>query len=591
VIFSMSLNSLTEKDLCRELDSFRERFPSFENDQLFVLWFLRAFLTDDENEAANALVGGPKDKGIDAILFDDHIKCVILVQGKYREKFGGKNEHRADVTSFAQLAPNLTGNNEAFNNLHESMSAEVQQRLDKARKRVIKDGYQLRLYYVTLGRCSADLAKEAGRIAHYSGAHTTLDVIDGRQVYRLLSDYLDGVAPPVPSLDLGMECGAGVKDEGIFHRYDLTTDIESWVFSMTGQGVADVYEQAGNRLFARNVRGFLGSTEINRGMETTLKNEPQHFWYYNNGITIVCDQAEEIRSQGRNTLRVANPQIINGQQTTRVLYKMARETSNASVSVRVIRVPRDDKHNHFEALISQIVSATNWQNAIRASDLMANDRRQIDIERQFRKLGYWYVRKRQTKSEAKASAGTQRYVMIRKDELAQAVAGCDLDPSIVREGKENLFEERLYNVVFPTSDPYYYLTRYWLMRYVSYTASGYPERAYAKWLVLNFIWSHLGNLVHPHAKANLFCHEYFRANALSINLVKAIDAAFKASLLFFRAQRGQGAKAIDVSTFFQRRDLHTEFASFWKGSRNTSRNTFNRAWAKFEEALNEETQS
>ena len=40
-----------------------------------------------------------------------------------------------------------------------------------------------------------------------------------------------------------------------------------------------------------NVRGFLGSTEINRGMEATLTREPEYFWYYNNGVTIVCDDA------------------------------------------------------------------------------------------------------------------------------------------------------------------------------------------------------------------------------------------------------------------------------------------------------------
>jgi hypothetical protein len=41
----------------------------------------------------------------------------------------------------------------------------------------------------------------------------------------LLADYIDGVAPPVPSLDLEIETG-------IFHRYDSKTDIEAWVFSM-----------------------------------------------------------------------------------------------------------------------------------------------------------------------------------------------------------------------------------------------------------------------------------------------------------------------------------------------------------------------
>jgi hypothetical protein len=42
------------------------------------------------------------------------------------------------------------------------------------------------------------------------------------------------------------------------------------------------------------------------------------------------------------------------------------------------------------------------------------------------------------------TAGMSYYYLpiVKKEEFAQAVAGCDLDPAIVREGKEYLFEER-----------------------------------------------------------------------------------------------------------------------------------------------------
>ena len=149
---------------------------------------------------------------------------------------------------------------------------------------------------------------------------------------------------------------------------------------MTSRGVADLFEHAGTRLFARNIRGFLGSTEINRSMESTLKNESEYFWYYNNGITIICDDADETSSHGKHILRVKNPQVINGQQTTRMLYRMANTSPKASVTVKVIRVTRRDDggSEQFDTLVSNIVQATNWQNAIRASDLISNDRRQIE---------------------------------------------------------------------------------------------------------------------------------------------------------------------------------------------------------------------
>ena len=95
--------------------------------------------------------------------------------------------------------------------------------------------------------------------------------------------------------------------------------------------------------------------------------------------------------------------------------------------------------------------------------------------------------------EARRHGGAHHRFIVKKEEVAQAVAACKLDPATVREGKEGLFEERLYERIFPTSDPLYYLTRYWLTREVSYCARGYPERGYAKWLVLNFVWAQIAS--------------------------------------------------------------------------------------------------
>lgn len=587
----MTTTALTEADLRRELDEFKERYPKLADDELFVLWFLRAFVAEDEGSAAAALCGGPRDKGVDAVLIDDPARMVFLVQGKYRHKVAARAEHRGDVTGFAQLAADLCGDGPAFASLSKDLSPDVSRRLDEARARIKKRGYALHHYYVTLGTCSSALRDEASRIVRAADGATTFEVFDGKRILLLLADYLDGVAPPVPSLDLEIESGGGVRTGGVFNRYDSKTDIESWAFSMTGAAVADMYERAGSRLFARNVRGFLGSTEINRGMEATLQKEPEYFWYYNNGITIVCDDAKQESSRGRQILRVANPQVINGQQTTRTLARRSSRRPCASVLVRVIRVPRSPHRmgNGFEMLVSRIVSATNWQNAIRPSDLMSNDRRQIEIERQLRKLHYLYLRKRMTKSEARRATGGRHLRLINKEELAQAVAACDLDPFIVREGKEGLFEERWYGQVFPTADPNYYLSRYWLMREVSYAARGYPERAYAKWLTLHFVWQSLASSCRKRSHATAFREACERDKAdVVVPLLRAIDLVFSAALRFFRANRGSGPTAIDVSTFFKRRGLDQEFARFWRSSRNPGRTKFNTVWIRVQKALDEE---
>lgn len=105
----MKPRQLTERDLKRELVELQERFPKLSDDELFVLWFVRAFLTEHEEEAASSLTGGSGDKGADAVLSDDGAEVVYIVQGKYRQKMAAKRESRGDVMAFAQLALDLGG--------------------------------------------------------------------------------------------------------------------------------------------------------------------------------------------------------------------------------------------------------------------------------------------------------------------------------------------------------------------------------------------------------------------------------------------------------------------------------------------------
>jgi hypothetical protein len=269
-------------------------------------------------------------------------------------------------------------------------------------------------------------------------------------------------------------------------------------------------------------------------------------------------------------LRVSNPQIINGQQTTRTLDEHSQ--CRASVLVRVISIPRDadDGQNRFEKLVSNIVAATNWQNAILQSDLRANDQRQVSLERDLAKLRYRYIRKRQTKREARRMFGTQYGFWIKKEELAQAVAGCELDPQDVRSGKEGLFKVPLYDQIFNTRPLHEYLNSYWLARIVKRVASGYPDRSYAKWVVLNALWRKIGSELRNRRLATAFREECERKR-WNRHLEKAVDQLYLSALAFYRSKRGFGATAIDVSNFFYRANLSDDFEIFWNSRANTRR--------------------
>lgn len=109
-------------------------------------------------------------------------------------------------------------------------------------------------------------------------------------------------------------------------------------------------------LFDDNVRDFQGVNNINKEIEHTITNEPSKFILLNNGITIVCD--EYIPNNRRLTIK--NPQIVNGCQTSHVIYlahKKGLDISKVPLNVKIIST--DDLE-----VSNQIVRGTNRQNIV-----------------------------------------------------------------------------------------------------------------------------------------------------------------------------------------------------------------------------------
>jgi len=150
----------------------------------------RAHAEDEDLEAIERWIGEPPD-----------------VASRRALGSGAKAEKRSDVTAFAHLALALLGPSDGFVTLAKDLSPEVSRKLEEARIRVTRRGYALQLYYVTSGRCSPSLREEADRIVRGADGNAAFQLFDGAGAMLLLADYLDGVAPPVPSLDLEIESG------------------------------------------------------------------------------------------------------------------------------------------------------------------------------------------------------------------------------------------------------------------------------------------------------------------------------------------------------------------------------------------------
>jgi hypothetical protein len=144
-------------------------------------------------------------------------------------------------------------------------------------------------------------------------------------------------------------------------------------------------EQTGDldQLYEKNVRRFLGSRgRVNRGMQQTLREAPETFGLYNNGITMV---AADYRLSEGGAVEFVEPYIVNGCQTTRTIWEVFRQrleaggtgkdaeleawrqkASRGVVVLKVVRVGADG-----DRLIEAITRFTNSQNAVREKDFIA----------------------------------------------------------------------------------------------------------------------------------------------------------------------------------------------------------------------------
>lgn len=148
---------------------------------------------------------------------------------------------------------------------------------------------------------------------------------------------------------------------------------------LSGEVLAALYEEFRDRLLEKNVRSFLQvKGGVNKGIRDTLKDEPDMFLAYNNGISVTAESVEIVRDEnGKPSIkRIRDMQIVNGGQTTASIYnaridkKAGVDLSKVYVQMKlsVIRSPED-----MDKIVPRISTFANTQNKIQIADFSAND--------------------------------------------------------------------------------------------------------------------------------------------------------------------------------------------------------------------------
>lgn len=158
-----------------------------------------------------------------------------------------------------------------------------------------------------------------------------------------------------------------------------SVDFDVYLLGMKGTWLAELYKQDSVRLLEPNVRSYLKRTsKVNAGILSTVKNNPEQFVSFNNGISAVATNLTLAKTPNQNQLvkiqKIDNFQIVNGGQTTATLYECIKDKLSDNLNDVIVPVKLTVVKNigNADSFIRDISVYSNTQTAIKKSDPPSN---------------------------------------------------------------------------------------------------------------------------------------------------------------------------------------------------------------------------
>ncbi len=371
--------------------------------------------------AAQSITDGYHDLGIDAVYNDTTQKKLILVQSKWR-KDGNGSVSQEEATTFAEGVKRLL--NFDFDGCNAKLVAK-QQEITAA----IRDmDYQIEMVFCHTG--NQDMNDYALR--PFNGLLGQVNEDDSSDLLVFIETKLQDIYEYLAN---GQNGDNIVLDDVLLTNWgSVDTPLKAYYGTIPVTAIGAWYNQYGNRLFAKNIRYYKGSTEVNQGIKDVLKTQPDKFFYYNNGIKILCEKITKkaAYSTGRDIglFALEGVSLVNGAQTTGVIGAVCAEDPEAVAAARVF-VQMIDLGDSEDAQATQITKLSNTQNRIDGKDFVSLDPQQDKLRMELSLAGIQYL----YKSGAKID-DPEHQISLDEAIIAQACVLPDL--SIVALAKRNV---------------------------------------------------------------------------------------------------------------------------------------------------------
>lgn len=348
------------------------------NSAAFVLLVVKTLLSLSDEEIIDCIVDGGNDFGVDAVYFSpvqDNEFNITLVQGKYTKNMEADSQFpENDVKNMVMAVNSLFDPGREI-----TVNDRLRQKLEEIRS-FVADGALPTVHIILCnnGRRWNNIAQQHIDAANF-GSQVTWQHIGPDNLVAMLRS----TQPVSETLQL---TGKFTVENFAFRRV--------LVGRMAVGQLSVLLDRHGDRLLERNIRRYLGlnGNRVNEAVADTLRSAEQrpNFYFYNNGITIICSQFRHNALLAENTsVQLEGLQIVNGGQTSKTVQQIAGEVgpevANAQVLVRIYELPQDD-----QSFVQSITYATNSQNPVDLRDLRSNDEKQRELAQALEEMGYQY---------------------------------------------------------------------------------------------------------------------------------------------------------------------------------------------------------
>lgn len=289
----------------------------------FQNWVASLLCLHEGVEEEKVATFSTNDLKFDVIIEDDDQKALYFCQTKFVSVKSNPDLSESEVHDFFQRHQLLLDSGW----VHEHATDELLDYVGDYRTR-LDDGWQAHFYFVSTGTATArqlKLVEELEQRARKDDVGVSFVLLDfsGIKEFFIEAQTLEAQVSDFVEFDIP-------RNKWLMFEKPRRTIVAV----VKANTLINLYRKERERIFAVNIRSFLGRKGLNKDIVTTAQKYPDKFFYFNNGASAICTSIEFDEKKGH--FRGENFQVINGAQTIGALKAAKDVSSETEVLLRII---------------------------------------------------------------------------------------------------------------------------------------------------------------------------------------------------------------------------------------------------------------